>query len=277
MRNGLMLHCGGEQVTREQIDLIWKPEATNTYQPVGHGELIDLAKEVVDYRLGYKIRSEQYGLNKDGMQLFFAITYDTGTDTNGTSTEQNSGFTIAGRNSYDKSLSVGFVGGSRVFVCDNLALTGSSFKVIRKHTKGVLQDVRELCDSAIHNAQQAHLDLTDLWRRMRLVECNLDRGFEIMGRALGHDVVKPQQVTAAMSAWDEDLHGFGRSLFGVYQAFTEGCKRGAANTMIERLTDVNRFMAAELDTVMRVGLPPMTDAGEALLANQPRLMGLEID
>lgn len=267
---GLMLHCGGELVTREQIDLIWKPEATNTYQPVGHGEVIDLAKEIVDYRLGYKIRSEQYGLNKDGMQLFFAITYDTG------GTEQEAGFTIAGRNSYDKSLSVGFVGGSRVFVCDNLALTGDSFKVVRKHTKNVLGDVRDLCDNAVVSATNAHVSLTDLWHRMRQVPVSLDRGFEIMGRALGHDVVKPQQITAAMEAWDEDLHGFGRSLFGVYQAFTEGCKRGAPNTIIDRLTDVNRFMAGELNVAVQCGLPPTTEAGERLLADY-RQIGLEID
>lgn len=264
--NTLMLHCGGELVTREQVELVYRPEATNTYHPVGHGQIIDMAKEVVDYRLGYKIRSEQYGLNKDGMQLFFAITYDT---------ETESGFTIAGRNSYDKSLSAAFVGGTRVFVCDNLALRGDSFKVQRKHTKNVWTDLQSLCDEAVQGANRANIDMVEMWRRMRMVPVEKDRGFEIMGRALGYDVVKPQQVTLAMDAWGEDLHGFGRSLFGVYQAFTEGCKRGAANTMIDRLTCVNEFMARELVAATTTGeLPRMTNAGERLLADRPTL---EID
>ena len=263
---GMMLHCGGQLVTREQVDLVWKPEATATYQPIAHGEVVDLAKEIVDYRLGYKLRSEQYGLNKEGCQFFFALTYDTG--------EKEGGFTIAGRNSYDKTLKVAYVGGQRVFVCDNLALSGDAMHVQRKHTKNVLRDVRELCDAAVVRGVDAAKTLTDLWHQMRLVPVDLDRGYEIMGRALGHDVVKPQQVTLAMDAWEEDLHGFGRSLFGVYQAFTEGCKRGAANLMIDRLTDVHAFMYRELRKSIEVATLPMTDAGERLLEARPTL---EID
>ena len=261
----MMLHCGGELVTREQVDLIWKPEATATYQPVAHGEVVDLAKEIVDYRLGYKLRSEQYGLNKEGMHFFFALTYDTGTD---------QGFTIAGRNSYDKTLTVAYVGGSRVFVCDNLALHGEALHVQRKHTLNVKRDIRDLCDNAIQSGVVAAKSLSDLWHDMKLIPCDVDRGFEIMGRALGHDVIKPQQVTLAMDAWEEDLHGFGRSLFGVYQAFTEGCKRGAPNTLIDRLTDVNRFLTNELHVAKNAGLPRLTHAGEKLIAERPML---EID
>lgn len=261
---GMILHCGGEMVTREQVDLVWKPEATSSYQPIAHGDVVDLAKEIVDYRLGYKLRSEQYGLNKDGAQFFFALTYDTG---------EEQGFTIAGRNSYDKTLKVAYVGGSRVLVCDNLALRGDALHVQRKHTKNVLRDIHDLCDGAVQGGVVAAKSLAEMWRQMRQYPVDLDRGYEIMGRALGHDVIKPQQVTLAMDAWEEDLHGFGRSLFGVYQAFTEGCKRGAANLMIDRLTDVNGFMEAELERA-RGGAPRLTDAGERLLADRPTL---EID
>ena len=264
---GMLLHCGGELVTREQVDLVWKPEATATYQPVAHGDVVDLAKEIVDYRLGYKLRSEQYGLNKDGLQFFFALTYDTG--------EKEAGFTVAGRNSYDKTLKVAYVGGARVFVCDNLALRGDAMHVQRKHTRNVMRDVRDLCDNAIKGGVVAARTLADTWKDMRLIPCDIDRGYEIMGRALGHDVVKPQQVTLAMDAWNENLHGFGRNLFGVYQAFTEGCKRGVPSQIIDRLTDVNAFMLKELENA-RGGkaLPRLTSAGERLLADRPTL---EID
>jgi len=234
----MLLHCGGELVTREQVDLVYKPEATNTYQPVAHGQVVDLAKEIVDYRLGYKLRSEQYGLNQEGMQFFFALTYDTGTE---------QGFTIAGRNSYNKTLKVAYVGGARVFVCDNLALSGDAMFVQRKHTKNVLQDIQDLCDTAVRGSVQAHKSLTDLWHQMRLIDVDEDRGYEIMGRALGHDVIKPQQVTLAMDAWRENLHGFGRNMYGVYQAFTEGCKRGVPAQVVDRLTDVHQFLSLELD------------------------------
>ena len=267
--NTMILHCGGELVTREQVDLVWTPQATATYQPVAHGQVVDLAKEIVDWRLGYKLRQEQYGLNKEGCQFFFALTYDTGTE---------AGFTIAGRNSVDKTLKLAYVGGTRVFVCDNLALSGDALHVQRKHTKNVLADMRDLCDRAVQGSVQAAVTLTELWQKMRGVPIEVDRGYEIMGRALGHDVIKPQQGTLAMEAWTEDLHGFGRSLFGVYQAFTEGCKRGAANLLIDRLTEVNQFMVRELDTALTLGaLPALTDAGERLPLLLKDTPALEID
>lgn len=36
---GLILHAGSEACTRADLDLVPMPERTDSYQPVGHGEL----------------------------------------------------------------------------------------------------------------------------------------------------------------------------------------------------------------------------------------------
>ena len=47
------------------------------------------------------------------------------------------------RSSYDRSLAVGLVAGSRVFCCDNLAFSGE-VTMHRKHTVNVFRDLPDL-------------------------------------------------------------------------------------------------------------------------------------
>ena len=242
----MMLHCGGKMVTRAEVLSVNTPDRVldDTYVPLPYGDLLDLVETTVEGSLGFPLMQEQFGLNQDGEQLFFALTYNDGK-------HEGNGFTIAGRSSHNKTLSAAVVGGTRVFVCDNLALSGESFHAQRKHTLNLWTDLRQMVTEGIDKAALAHDYLNQHWARMREVPLTLDQGYEIHGRALGHDVVKPQQITRAMKSWaneftedkpKEEFPQHGRTLFGLYQSFTEGLKRGAANTMIKRHTDVNAFM-----------------------------------
>src|SRR2546428_11554396 len=47
------------------------------------------------------------------------------------------------RNSMDRSLAVGLLAGSKVFLCDNLAFSGEA-RVSRKHTVNVFRDLPDL-------------------------------------------------------------------------------------------------------------------------------------
>jgi hypothetical protein len=251
------------------------PEAVvnDTYMPLAYGDLLDLVETTVEGSLGFPLMQEQFGLNQDGDQLFFALTYNDGK-------HQGNGFTIAGRSSHNKTLSAAVVGGTRVFVCDNLALSGSSFHTQRKHTLNMKSDLSLMVLEGINSAAKAHNYINEHWEKMRGVALDLDLGYEIHGKALGHDVVKPQQITRAMKAWrnefaDEPKTEYpqhGRNLYGLYQSFTEGLKRGAANTQIKRHCDVNDFMltvAHDLYTAPRV-----FDMRQEVL---PIAAGLEID
>ncbi len=37
----LIAHCGSEKLTREQLQLIPTPEATQTHQPLAHGTIVE--------------------------------------------------------------------------------------------------------------------------------------------------------------------------------------------------------------------------------------------
>ena len=58
---GLMLHCGAEKMTREELRGIPTPQPTQTWKPVPHFEAATLVAHVAENR-GYDVVSEEYGL-----------------------------------------------------------------------------------------------------------------------------------------------------------------------------------------------------------------------
>lgn len=286
----MVLHCGGEQFDRDTVLSVPTPDyrGGDTYYPLPYGDLLGMVEDTVASRLGFTLRAEQFGLNRinrgpdgtilDAPQLFFALTYDDGQF-------EGNGFTIAGRTSHDKSMSAAVIGGTRVFICDNMALSGNSFRVQRKHTLNMHGDLQQMIGEGVDAAAVAHQYLNQRWEQMREVELSLDDGFSLHGIALGHDAVKPQQVTRAMESWanefapdekvKDDLPQHGRTLYGFYQSLTEGAKRGAANKAMQRHVQIDKFCQQALDQ-LRVAAT-VVDLGARPAVEQPKTLGLEID
>src|SRR5438552_14639496 len=70
MQQGQLLsHIDTDLVTREQLALIETPDATRSFKPVPHIELIDTLEHVL--KLNHiTIRKEQFALRRDGATLF---------------------------------------------------------------------------------------------------------------------------------------------------------------------------------------------------------------
>ncbi|MBT6052993.1 MAG: hypothetical protein HOG49_39840, partial [Candidatus Scalindua sp.] len=116
--NELLLHKGGEYCTLNDLRDVPLPPETRTYRPVSHYDLAKNLAEVSGGLLrGFEMQGAQYGMVRDGAQMFGVHTYKNGIS-------GSMGLSVGFRNSYDKSMSVGIAIGASVFVCDNLALTG---------------------------------------------------------------------------------------------------------------------------------------------------------
>ncbi len=114
------------QVEREALALIPTPEPTRTWFPVGHEKTIATVIEALE-AAGYVIQTSRFCLMRQGGARLFA-TLDL-------SDRLAVGVTLAVvvRNSIDKSLPLGFIAGSRVGCCENLAFR-SDLMVTLKHT-----------------------------------------------------------------------------------------------------------------------------------------------
>ncbi len=120
-------------VTEAEVISVPAVPFTETFHPVHHREVIAVMKESIR-QTGLEIVNSHYTLARDGMQFFAVWDLSEG---NGEMC-----WSIGIRNSMDKSLALGIVSGTRVFVCSNLAFSGD-FIEFRKHTKGLDYDELE--------------------------------------------------------------------------------------------------------------------------------------
>lgn len=107
MSGKLMLHAGGWSASLADIEDVEIPEPTNSYMPVPYGRLVEEVKLQLP-RFGLHLSREEYGLAREGRQLFGVLSCRNGKP------ETDYCLAIGLRSSYDRSLSVGLVAGVRL-------------------------------------------------------------------------------------------------------------------------------------------------------------------
>ncbi len=143
----LMLHAGGREVTRGYLASVPcpEPEPDSRWRPVPHIQVLEFAEEAL-VNAGYAVEKMNLGLTRGDMRFFATLTLLS---------KLASGVSLAVglRSSLDKSISLQFCAGSRVFVCDNLSF--NSEKVIaRKHTiRGIVRYQEAICLAVSELAQ----------------------------------------------------------------------------------------------------------------------------
>lgn len=113
-------------ITREQLVLVPTPAGTATHRPIPHAEVVDALVETLGLRkIG--VTAEEYAVSKDGMRFYGVLDLDTAFE--------GCRFSLAIRNSNDKTMRLSMVVGYRVFCCDNGAFSGDFEPVAAKHSK----------------------------------------------------------------------------------------------------------------------------------------------
>lgn len=128
---------GTEIVTREQLRRIPAPASTASWRPIAHVDLVEILQDRLEAS-GYRIEREKFAIQTNGLKLFGTLDLQ-----NGHELGQGLGLALGFRHSNDKSLALQIVGGARVFVCENLSLSGDVEVFRNKHTHGVFQRLRQ--------------------------------------------------------------------------------------------------------------------------------------
>ena len=142
----LLADRGATYVSRDELNLIETPPATDTFKPVSHHKLVSMIEETLHYRR-ISIVAEEFAVSSNGMKLFglLELSFE----------EEGVRFALGIRTANDKSMRLSMVAGYRVMVCSNMAFSGEFKPLAHKHTKGL-----ELLDSlsiAIDRTQR-HFD-----------------------------------------------------------------------------------------------------------------------
>ena len=125
----LVSHVDTDIVTRDELRALPDPEATLTFKPVPHIQLLEMLDAVL-LQNQIRIAEERFALRRDGSVLFGVLQLAYG--------ETPSGRAALGlRTANNKTMSIQLCAGLSVFVCDNLAFRGDMIALKRKHTSGL--------------------------------------------------------------------------------------------------------------------------------------------
>jgi hypothetical protein len=210
----LVLHCGGREVTRDELALVPCPQPEGRWRPVPHCEVLDYATTALQ-EAGYEIDNLRLGLTRDDQRFFGVMTLRTPLVT-------GTALAVGLRSSTDKSLALGFAYGSRTFVCDNLAFR--SQKVVNKKAHDVRP--RSLPGSHLQNIGELpqFRDMeADRIRRMQTTI--IDDHFAesaLLKMYQDYKILSPQTLPVALQEWREpQFHGLEeRSVWRLFSAVT---------------------------------------------------------
>lgn len=207
----LNLHSGGELVTYDQLRAVSTPEATSTHVPLPHHELVELVRFTLSY-YGHEIAEEHFALDHDGHRFFGLMSlrspYGDYTDTLGL------------RNSSDKSFPIGIAFGSRVFVCSNLAFSGSHV-IKRKHTQKARRELPGLLQDIIAPLQQHRIAQNQklmTYQATTLSDAQADHAIMSMYR---NDVIGVTAIAHVLKQWEAPEHDWGdKTAFRLFNSAT---------------------------------------------------------
>ena len=227
----LTLHCGAELVELESLKSIELPEETRTYKPVPHYDLVMNTMNSGDIFLkpqGYNLESTNFGLGRKGNHMFFTLNY-------GREGARN-GLTIGGRNSYDKTTSIGLAAGMHVFVCDNLMFSGDQVTYLRKHTGNVMDDMEIMLMRIMKSADSEWLRMTEVSENMETELLSNGEAYRWMGLLYGKGILTPRQLPIVKDNWLNPEHDDfkERNMWSFYNACTEALKTSPPNQMLNR-------------------------------------------
>ncbi len=223
------------------------------HKPIHHADLVDAILAEADRR-DLRATKTQFGLGAKGAALFGVIDFQpkdavalvtAPVEVPSVQTPGTTGISLGFRAGNDYSLALKGVAGQRVFVCDNLALSGDMFAFARKHTTGMdLYDViargfdvfaTQATDLAKQIAKLEGEDLTDDQAKLLIYEVFAGR---ILPVKLFDDVIDLYFDEATLTHRPDCQP---RTKFGVHNAMTRTVKQLSPVPAFEATQKLGRF------------------------------------
>lgn len=224
MTSTLIVHSGASHVTRQELRGIATPPSTPTHAPIAHADLVKLIESALGDG-GYSIVREQYAVMSKGLTLFGLLDLQ-----NGKAPREGAGYAVGFRHANNKHMALSIVGGYRVFICDNMALTGDRKVFSHPHRHGVINrldtSLRQFFGQSLPEQFAVIEDRFRRWEREDLYD---DDARVLIYRALETGVIPARLRADVHTAYfDADALQYAdcapRTKLGLHNAFTRGLK-----------------------------------------------------
>ena len=235
----LSAHKNTEIVTRETLRALPAVIGTDSFKPVAHIELVETFEREFNRR-DIQIVRDQFAINKNGMRLFgtFDLTLN-GVD--------GMAAALGFRTANNRTMSLQGIAGMRVFVCDNMAFSGETIVLRRRHTSGL-----NLLDEVVEaiNQYETH------YKRLKLEISSLQNVYldDIKSKVLLHDIFAKQIMPVRFFPQVSDVYfnQYVNSEEPKYAAFRERTAWNLLNAFTEVAKDMP--LTTRIDATQEVGV-----------------------
>ena len=235
--SSLILHCGASTVSRDALEYVQTPPATQSFQPVSHLEFLhQIESALVSDQ--YKVVDETHALSRGGARYFGMLqlasksvpTFEAGEwGQSGVvykAEASDYGFVVGLRNSHDHAYSASIAIGARVFVCDNLSFYGEE-RLSRKHTTFIARDLPGLAARAVGRlvaGKKSQAERFEAYKGFELVDKDAN---DLLIKSLDARAITGQQIPHVLREWRTPRHpefGEAKTAWRFFNAITEIAK-----------------------------------------------------
>lgn len=212
------------------------PQQTKSYKPVSHAELIDLTLEGI-HNSGFIIDSETYTSAKDGNVANARFNIKNVADS-------EMQLQIGWQNSYDKSLSLKFAIGTKIFICDNGCVSGDHGAFRKKHVGEIQTFTPQAITEYIKRSGDGFTKIQKERDVMKDIELSTRIKAELIGRMfVEEDFIKSTQLNIITRELKNPTHDYNseNSLWELYNYTTFAMKEIHPNLWMNNHMSAHSF------------------------------------
>jgi len=219
------------------------PQQTKTYKPISHLELMDLTLNSIN-QAGFILDKELYTSARNGNVANGKFTIKNIAD-------NEMQLQIGWQNSYDKSLSLKFAIGTKIFICSNGCVSGDYGSFKKKHQGEIQNFTPQAITEYIMNAGEAFVKMQK--ERDTMKEIELDRRIqaELIGRMIiEQKFIESTQLNIIRKELNNPTHDYGypNSLWELYQYTTFSMKEIHPSLWMNSHIDAHSFFVETSNT-----------------------------
>ena len=195
------------------------PRQTRTYKPISHSQLMDLTSESI-YEAGFELDTELYSSAREGMVANGKFTIKNVAD-------KEMQLQIGWQNSYDKSLSLKFAIGTKIFICSNGMVVGDYGTFKKKHQGEIQTFTPNAITEYIKRAGEMFTKMQQEREIMKTIKVDKRIQAELIGRMIIEEqFIESTQLNIIRKELDNPTHNYGApdSLWELYQFTTFSMK-----------------------------------------------------
>jgi Domain of unknown function (DUF932) len=243
-KSNLILHCGAAKVERGALELVPTPVPTESWQPIGHFELLEQVEKALASRK-LSIVSEAHGLTANGNRYFGLLQISS----EKLGDQPDYGYCVGLRNSHDRRFPVSLAVGASVFICDNLAFS-SEITAFRRHTVYVRRDLPNLMARAVAQLSSKWNDQHKRFDVYKQHELSDPQAHDLLIRALDCKAVTTTQIPHILNEWRAPRHPefveAGKTAWRFFNSCTEIAKDGGLWSLAPRTEALHGLLDQEV-------------------------------